>query len=71
MNKITYLLTNHKIMNLIEERIKFFHKLTNNKWYYKYNYVLYEYMLLFHRKEKIIPTSLNDLSVFYDLYNKK
>ncbi len=54
-------------MNLLEERIKYFYKLTNNKWYHKYNYVLYEYMLWYHRKEHINIGSLNDLSVFYEL----
>ena len=52
-------------MNLIEERIKYFHKLSNNKWYKIFNYVLYEYMLLYHRNQRIIPDSLNDLSGFY------
>jgi hypothetical protein len=52
-------------MNSIEERIKLFYKLSSNKWYPRFNYVLYEYMLYVHTRKTIIPDTLNDLRCFY------
>ncbi len=52
-------------MSPIEYRINLFNILSNNKWYHRFNYVLYEYMLLVNKKQKIIPDSLNDAKNFF------
>lgn len=52
-------------MTNIEERIKLFHKLSSNKWYPHFNYVLYEYMLYVHTGKVIVPGTLNDNRGFY------
>ena len=52
-------------MSNIEERVKLFHRLTSNKWYPRFNYVLYEFMLYVQTGKVIIPYTLNDTKGFY------
>jgi hypothetical protein len=52
---------------MIELRIKHFYNLSSNKWYHRFNHVLYEYMYLIHNKKRIVLDSLNDLRCFYYL----
>jgi len=52
-------------MSNIEERIKLFHKLSSNKWYPHFNYVLYEFILYVHTGKVVIPYTLNDHKCFY------
>lgn len=52
----------------LEARVRHFQRLLSNKWYYKYDYVLYELVLYFN-KQKLMPGCLNDHWCFYDLAN--
>ena len=49
----------------IELRIKCFQDLSSNNWFPRFNYVLYEYMLYVHKKERIRKDCLSDISSFY------